>query len=107
MPTCARYLNCKNQVINVTIGLVDELFKESYLMIENVENQSVQIETTLSLELSSDNSWFFWGVGLTCLLLISLVIFVGIIFYWILKYKRVKKMFEQFKLTEENIGKED
>jgi hypothetical protein len=59
------------------------------------------------LELSSDNGWFYWGVGLTCFLLISLVIFAGIVFYWLLKYKRVKKMFEQFKLTEESVVKED
>lgn len=53
------------------------------------------------MELSSENTWFYWGVGLTCLLLITLVIYAGIIFYWLLKYKKVKKMFEQFKLTEE------
>lgn len=52
------------------------------------------------MELASENTWFYWGVGLTCLLLISLVIYAGIIFYWMLKYKKVKKMFEQFKLTE-------
>ena len=34
------------------------------------------------------------------MLLVSLVIFSGVVFYWLLKYKRVKKMFEQFKLTE-------
>jgi hypothetical protein len=55
----------------------------------------------MQMQLSSENLWFYWGVGLTCLLLISLVIYAGIIFYWLLKYKRVKKMFEQFKLTEE------
>ena len=58
------------------------------------------LDTTLELELLSENSWFYWGVGLTCLLLVSLVIFSGVVFYWLLKYKRVKKMFEQFKLTE-------
>jgi hypothetical protein len=56
----------------------------------------------MTLELTSNNLWFYLGVGLTCLLLISLVIFTGIVFYWSLKYKRVKKMFEQFKLTEDD-----
>ena len=40
-------------------------------------------------------------MGLTCLVLISLVIYAGIMFYWLLKYKKVRKIFEQFKLTQE------
>jgi hypothetical protein len=54
------------------------------------------------MELQSENTWFYWGVGLTCLLLIALVIYTGVVFYWSLKYKKAKKMFEQFKLTEES-----
>ena len=53
------------------------------------------------MKMTSDNSWFYWGVALTCLVLICLVIYAGIMFYWLLKYKRVKKIFEQFKLTEQ------
>lgn len=56
----------------------------------------------MKVELDSDNWWFYWGVGLTCLLMISLVIFSGIVFYWSLKYKKMKKMFDQFKLTEDS-----
>ena len=59
------------------------------------------IKTVLKMELTSDNSWFYWGVGLTCLVLICLVIYAGMMFYWLLKYKKVKKIFEQFKLTEQ------
>jgi hypothetical protein len=81
------------------------MYKESYLMIENPNSEMIYLETDIFLELSSENTWFYWGVGLTCLLLISLVIFTGVVFYWMLKYKRVKKMFEQFKLTEEAVTK--
>lgn len=67
----------------------------------------MQLSSSVYLELSSDSSWFYWGVGLACLLLISLVIFAGTVIYWVLKYKRVKKMFEQFKLTQESFSKQD
>jgi hypothetical protein len=63
-------------------------------MVENISNDTeLVLQTLLRMELSSSNTWFYWGVGLTCLLLISLVIYAGIIFYWLLKYKRIKKMF--------------
>jgi hypothetical protein len=70
-------------------------------MVENSNTSPVQLSTYIHLQLASQNTWFYWGVGLTCLLLISLVIFTGVVFYWMLKYKRVRKMFEQYKLTEE------
>jgi len=79
------------------------MYKESYLLIENPNLVDLQLATDVYLELSSQNTWFYWGVGLTCLLLISLVIFTGVVFYWMLKYKKVKKMFENFKLTEEAV----
>ena len=71
-------------------------------MVYNPPNRTaVVIKTVLKMELTSDNSWFYWGVGLTCLVLICLVIYAGMMFYWLLKYKKVKKIFEQFKLTEQ------
>jgi len=100
LPMCAQYTNCDDEMINITIPIVDQLFLYSYVMLQNNAMEKVDLATSLRIELSSDNGWFYWGVGLTCFLLISLVIFAGIVFYWMLKYKKVKKMFEQFKLTE-------
>lgn len=96
------YTQCINEDISFIVELSEELFKEFFLLVENGSgSQGLVLDTSLVIELSSENTWFYWGVGLTCLLLITLVIYAGIIFYWMLKYKKVKKMFEQFKLTEE------
>ncbi len=96
------YTQCINEDISFIVQLSEELFKEFFLLVENGSgSQGLVLDTSLVIELSSENTWFYWGVGLTCLLLITLVIYAGIIFYWMLKYKKVKKMFEQFKLTEE------
>ncbi len=76
------------------------------MVIENNNPGVLLLQTAINLSLSSNNIWFYWGVGLTCLLLISLAIFTGVVFYWMLRYKKAKKMFEQFKLTEENIKQE-
>ena len=70
-------------------------------MLENKSGSELSISSTMLMQLSSENTWFYWGVGLTCFLLIGIAVYAGVIFYWMLKYKRVKKMFEQFKLTEE------
>ena len=105
---CCKYTNCSSENISLTVSLKEELYGQSLLAIENEDpDEAVSLTSSIYLELSSDNGWFYWGVGLTCLLLISLVIFTGIVFYWMLKYKRVKKMYEQFKLTEQSIIKQD
>lgn len=101
LPPCMNYTNCFDEDINYTLHLSESLFKEAFLLLQNTSNDTeLVLLTQIQMELASENTWFYWGVGLTCLLLISLVIYAGIIFYWMLKYKKVKKMFEQFKLTE-------
>ncbi len=80
---------------------MEELYEELLLVLENNSASGLNIRSTMLMQLSSENSWFYWGVGLTCFLLIGIAVYAGVIFYWMLKYKRVKKIFEQFKLTEE------
>ena len=45
-------------------------------------------------------AWFYGSVALTCLLLINIVFLTGVTLYWVLKYRKVKRTYEQFRLTE-------
>lgn len=56
----------------------------------------------MSTILISSNAWFFWAVGLTCLLMIMIVVLTGVVFNLNLKMKKTKKVYEQYKLTVEN-----
>ena len=56
----------------------------------------------MSTILISSNEWFFWAVGLTCLLMIMIVVLTGVVFNLNLKMKKTKKVYEQYKLTVEN-----
>lgn len=45
-------------------------------------------------------AWFYGAIALTCLLLINLVFLTGVTLFWILKYRKTKRIYEQFRLTE-------
>lgn len=62
----------------------------------------LNLNTNVSFILISSNAWFFWAVGMTCLLMIMIVVLSGVVFNLHLKMKKTKKTYEQHRLTIEN-----
>ncbi len=65
-------------------------------------SNELNLSTSVSFVLISSNSWFFWAVAMTCLLMIMIVVLSGVVFNLHLKMRRTKKVYEQHRLTIEN-----
>ena len=68
----------------------------------NKNKTELKLETTTKVTIISSNDWFFWTVGLTCLLVINLIVATGVVLYWSIKYKKTKRRYEEFKITQVN-----
>jgi hypothetical protein len=43
LPVCAHYTNCSSESINVTLPLIDKIFRYSYIMVQNNANERVDL----------------------------------------------------------------
>lgn len=73
-------------------------FSEGLFFLENPNQSTIKIKVIYTFVMLASNGWFFGGVALICVLLLNIVIFSGLAFFWSLKYKKTKKLYEQYKL---------
>jgi hypothetical protein len=91
---CHNYSGCYGEHISYSLALDQWDYVQHMFYIHNIHlSNELNLKTKISIQLISSNAWFFWAVGMTCLLMIMIVVLTGVVFNLNLKMKKTKKVY--------------